>query len=90
MSNNMSAARAIKCEAKSKQNNHKPCRQPVIKGKNRCRFHGGLSTGPRTTEGKQRAATANYKHGRYTNDAIMERKMMQEMLQWHNDLDTDF
>jgi hypothetical protein len=27
-------------------------------GKRRCRFHGGLSTGPRTAEGKVRIAAA--------------------------------
>jgi len=29
----------------------------------RCRLHGGLSTGPRTSEGKERARLANWKHG---------------------------
>ncbi|MGY8901127.1 MAG: HGGxSTG domain-containing protein [Flavobacteriales bacterium] len=30
------------------------CQKPPIKGKTRCRLHGGLSTGPRTVEGKAR------------------------------------
>ena len=30
-----------------------------------CRNHGGLSTGPRTAEGRARIAAANTKHGRY-------------------------
>jgi hypothetical protein len=29
-----------------------------VPGKTRCRFHGGLSTGPRTAEGKERAVAA--------------------------------
>jgi hypothetical protein len=29
-----------------------------VPGKTRCRFHGGLSTGPRTSEGKVRAVAA--------------------------------
>ena len=35
-----------------------PCLVRVEPGKRRCRFHGGLSTGPRTTEGKARIAAA--------------------------------
>ena len=41
-----------------------PCRQLPINGKKRCRLHGGLSTGPRTAEGKARIAAAHYKHGK--------------------------
>lgn len=74
------------CGAKSKQNNHAPCRQPAIKGKNRCRLHGGLSTGPKTPEGKKRSAEANLKHGYYTKKAILERLKMRMMLQWKKDL----
>src|SRR2546428_13863727 len=31
-----------------------PCIMRVVPGKRRCRFHGGLSTGPRTVEGRAR------------------------------------
>jgi transcriptional regulator with XRE-family HTH domain len=34
------------------------CRLLAIRGKDRCKFHGGLSTGPKTAEGKQRIAEA--------------------------------
>lgn len=34
------------------------CANRVVPGKIRCRFHGGLSTGPKTTEGKARIAAA--------------------------------
>lgn len=40
------------------------CQKLPIKGKRRCRLHGGLSTGPRTAEGKARIAAAHYRHGR--------------------------
>ena len=40
------------------------CQKPPLKGKNRCRLHGGLSTGPRTAEGRARIAAAHYRHGR--------------------------
>jgi hypothetical protein len=35
-----------------------PCVARVVPGKRRCRFHGGLSTGPRTAEGKARISAA--------------------------------
>ena len=34
------------------------CRQRVAIGRKRCRFHGGLSTGAKTVEGKRRAIAA--------------------------------
>jgi transcriptional regulator with XRE-family HTH domain len=34
------------------------CRAKAVKGKTRCRLHGGLSTGPRTPEGRARLAEA--------------------------------
>ena len=40
------------------------CQNPAIGGRDRCKLHGGLSTGPRTPEGKARAAAANTKHGK--------------------------
>ncbi|OYY88342.1 MAG: hypothetical protein B7Y61_02830 [Rhizobiales bacterium 35-66-30] len=35
------------------------CKLHVLPGKFRCRMHGGLSTGPRTPEGKARISEAN-------------------------------
>jgi hypothetical protein len=40
------------------------CRQPAMKN-GRCRMHGGLSTGPRTPEGRARCAAARTIHGGY-------------------------
>jgi hypothetical protein len=37
-----------------------------MRGKNVCRTHGGLSTGPRTEEGRKRCAAAKTVHGRET------------------------
>src|SRR5215472_13489883 len=34
------------------------CRNWAVPGKRRCRFHGGLSTGPKTPEGKAAVVTA--------------------------------
>jgi len=50
------------CLAKTRKGT--ACQKPPIKGKRRCRLHGGLSTGPKTAEGKARIAVAHYRHGR--------------------------
>ena len=42
----------IVCGAKTRQST--PCRCKAEPGHWRCKFHGGLSTGPKTPEGKQR------------------------------------
>ena len=51
-----------RCLAKTRQGT--PCQNPVVTDRNRCRMHGGLSTGPRTAEGKARVAAVHMKHGR--------------------------
>ena len=51
-----------RCRAKTRKGT--PCQNPVVTGRNRCRMHGGKSTGPRTAEGKARVAAAHTKHGR--------------------------
>ncbi len=54
-----------RCDAKSKRTKQQ-CRNPAIKGKNKCRLHGGKSTGSRTPAGKARQIAANTKHGNET------------------------
>jgi hypothetical protein len=44
------------CGAQNRQG--KPCSVKVEPGKRRCRFHGGLSTGPKSEEGRARIAEA--------------------------------
>ena len=51
-----------KCNAKTRQGT--VCQKSPLRGKKRCRLHGGLSTGPRTAEGKARIAATHYKHGK--------------------------
>jgi hypothetical protein len=47
------------CDARCKSSlNNIYCRNWPVPGKTRCRFHGGLSTGPRTAHGKERAVAA--------------------------------
>lgn len=48
------AAGRVVCGAK-RHRDGQPCRAKTEPGKQRCRFHGGRSTGPRTPEGKARA-----------------------------------
>jgi hypothetical protein len=51
-----------RCLAKTRKGT--PCQNPVVADRNRCRMHGGKSTGPRTPEGKARSLAAHTKHGR--------------------------
>ena len=42
-----------RCLAKTRQGT--PCQNPAIRGRGRCKLHGGRSAGPRTPEGKARS-----------------------------------
>ena len=46
------------------------CQNPAIGGRNRCKLHGGRSTGPRTPEGKARTIAAHTKHGRRSREHV--------------------
>jgi hypothetical protein len=56
-----------------------PCRAPAIRGKLRCRMHGGRSTGPRTAEGMARLRAARTIHGRYSPE---RRAYARRILSW--------
>lgn len=60
------------CQATSKRTGLQ-CKAPAIKGRNACRTHGGLSTGPKTEQGRQRCAEARTIHGNETRDKRTER-----------------
>ena len=64
--------RCRRCDAKSKRTQLQ-CGAPAIRGKIKCRVHGGKSSGPRTDQGKASSAAANLKHGRYTQLAQTQR-----------------
>lgn len=53
----------IICGAKTRSG--KPCPNPPMTGKTRCKMHGGKSTGAKTAAGKLKAALSNFKHGFY-------------------------
>ena len=59
----LGCVRCKQCKAKSKRTKQQ-CRAPAMKGKEVCRTHGGLSTGPKTKEGRARCAAAKTVHGR--------------------------
>lgn len=52
------------CAAKSKRSGER-CRRPPVPGKRVCYYHGGASTGPKTSEGRQRCSLAATVHGAY-------------------------
>jgi len=62
------------CNAQSKRTKLR-CRSPAIKGKAKCRIHGGHSTGSRTPEGKAKQIAANTIHGRETRAKRKERSV---------------
>jgi len=47
-----------RCNAHCKQRPLRYCRNWAVRGKTRCKFHGGMSTGPKTPEGKARVVAA--------------------------------
>jgi hypothetical protein len=66
--------RAARCGAKTRAG--APCRRPAIRGRGRCRLHGGASTGaPRGLK------NGNYKDGNWTADAAAERRWLRSLVQ---------
>jgi transcriptional regulator with XRE-family HTH domain len=47
------------CGAKTRKGT--PCRAKALPGKKRCKYHGGMSTGPKTAEGRARIAEAQHR-----------------------------
>ena len=68
-----------KCRAHSRSG--KQCGNFAVKGKRVCKFHGGLSTGPRTKEGREHIRQARTKHGRYSTEAMKERLDFKSFIQ---------
>ena len=66
--------RCLRCTAKSSRTKIQ-CGKPALKSSKtqKCGSHGGLSTGPKTAEGRQRIADAQTVHGRDTKAARLER-----------------
>lgn len=64
---------SLRCGAKTRSG--KPCRSPAVNGKKRCRMHGG-APGSGAPPGNKNAL----KHGRYTHEAIEERRSLQGLI----------
>ena len=62
-----------RCGAKTR--NGKPCRAPVVAGKNRCRMHGGAA-GSGAPKGNKNALKSGY----YTKEAIEERRAIRQLM----------
>jgi hypothetical protein len=62
-----------RCQARSSRTKQQ-CGCPSLKNKAVCKWHGGMSTGPRTKEGIQRIREAHLKHGERTKESIEERQ----------------
>jgi hypothetical protein len=71
-------ASAPRCGARTRRGS--PCGCPAIRGKKRCRMHGGLSTGPRTPAGLARSKQARWKHGAFSAEARQEMAHCRQLL----------
>jgi hypothetical protein len=59
--------RTLRCGARTRSGT--PCRSPAVRGKRRCRMHGGAA-GSGAPIGNKNAM----RHGRYTAEAVAERR----------------
>jgi hypothetical protein len=71
-------SKAPRCGARARRTGA-PCRQPAMPN-GRCRMHGGMSTGPRTPEGLERARKARCKHGLCSAEAKATRRESRAVL----------
>jgi len=71
--------RCIRCQATSKRTKLQ-CGGPAMQGKLVCRFHGGLSTGPRTELGRLICAAAKTVHGNDTRLSRQECRLVMQRL----------
>jgi hypothetical protein len=68
-----------RCGAKTRLG--KPCNSPAVRGKKRCRMHGG-APGSGAPPGNQNAL----KHGLHTREAVEERRQLQALLRQSREL----
>ena len=66
-------SQASRCGARTRAGTS--CRRAPVRGRNRCRLHGGLSPGaPRGTQ------NGNYTNGEWTAEAIEERRWLRSLV----------
>jgi len=63
----------VRCGAKTRQG--QPCKAPAVRGRKRCRMHGGASCGPTSIEGRARISKANQKTGDFTSEKKAKRRL---------------
>lgn len=63
--------KCLRCRAKSCRTKEQ-CRNPALKNSrtNKCKWHGGMSTGPRTPEGIKRIQNKHFKHGERAKNSV--------------------
>ena len=66
-------SRAARCGARTRGG--KPCQSPAVRGKRRCRMHGGAA-GSGAPIGNKNA----FRHGHYTAEAIARRRQLSELI----------
>jgi glucans biosynthesis protein len=67
-------ASAARCGAKTRSG--RPCRSAAVAGRRRCRMHGGA----KGSGGPKGARNGNFRHGRYTAEAIASRRWLRERI----------
>jgi glucans biosynthesis protein len=65
--------RASRCGAKTRAGGQ--CRCPAVRGRLRCRIHGGLSPGAPNGRGN-----GNYRDGTFTAEALQERQWLRSVV----------
>jgi hypothetical protein len=66
--------KAPRCGARNRQG--KPCQCPAMRGKRRCRLHGGKSTGAKTKAALQRIRAAHWKDGSRSERLLAEGRVL--------------
>ena len=79
--------RCLRCTAKSKRTKLQ-CGRPALNQSKtqKCQFHGGRSSGPKTAGGRARIAAAHLRHGNDTKKARLERSQASLQLAQLEDL----
>ena len=69
----------VRCQATSRRTKRQ-CAAAAVRGKRVCKWHGGLSTGPKTLQGRLRCAKAKTVHGTETRALRADRKAFHRRL----------
>lgn len=76
--------KAPRCMARTRRGNL--CHCPAMKNRKRCRLHGGLSTGPRTPEGRERSRLSRLKHGLHSSAEVEFTELIQSIIRKSGEL----